>query len=339
MITQKKLLRNELMKEIISIRVDTLWKMIGQKKSGHFPSTIEEGATGKFDNKGAIFIPGGLIYQDVDEVPITYKAHGAVSAGAFRKKIREAMQYDNATLLYPDGIAAGINLDSGFFSKAARRIYTFKKAAYRRKAKIGPHTHLNVHSDDIILSHCPAYMPQPYGARTRISTCVAVGLIDPPLFFSYCETQLNLYGDQVESYAQRVDNAQDPATTDSGAILYPPCIIVCHDTRYKNNSLTGLTRLLGIGKFGEFATFTFEQVDNSLINELKRKNQRFTAGDIFATHDDIQVLGILRIYSPTNPGKRSNRYSLSIVSPVKDLDLNLGQLEEEAKKRYPFIED
>ncbi len=86
MITQKKLLRNELMKEIISIRVDTLWKMLGQKKSGHFPNTIEEGATGKFDNKGAIFIPGGLIYQDVDEVPITYKAHGAVSAGAFRKK-------------------------------------------------------------------------------------------------------------------------------------------------------------------------------------------------------------------------------------------------------------
>jgi len=337
MVNKKQLLNNELMKEIISIRVDTLWRMIGLKKDGHLPGSNEEGATGKFDNKGAIFIPGGLIFQDVDEMPIDYKAHGTISPGAFREKIRSAMRYDNATLLYPDGIAAGINLDSGFFSKAARRIYTFKKAAYQRKRKIGSPANIKVTSDDIILSHCPIYMSQPYGARTRISTCVAVGLIDPPLFFSYCETQLNLFGDLAENYARRVDQAQSPAATDNGNNLYPPCIVVCHDTRYKNNSLTGLTRLLGIGKFGEFATFTFEQVDNSLLNELNRKKQTFTADEIFASFEDIRILGILRIYLPTNLGKRSNRYSLSIVSPVKDLDLNLSEIEKEAKKRYYLI--
>ena len=334
MITPKKLLNNELMKELISIRVDTLWKMIGLKKDGHFPSSNEEGATGKFDNKGAIFIPGGLIFQDVDEMPITYKACGEISSDIFREKVRSAMRYDNATLLYPDGIAAGINLDSGFFSKAARRIYTFKKAAYRRKRKIRSPKNINVSADDIILSHCPTYMSQPYGARTRISTCVSVGFIDPPLFFSYCETQLNLYGDLADNYAKRVDLAQSPAITENGTVLYPPCIVVCHDTRYKNNSLTGLTRLLGIGKFGEFATFTLEQVNNSLINELKRKNKKFTSNEFFVSIDDTRILGILRIYSPTNLGKRSKRYSLNIVSPVKDLDLNLARIAKEAKKRY-----
>jgi hypothetical protein len=34
------------------------------KKDGLFPEPYEEGATGKLDNKGAIFIPGGLIYKD-----------------------------------------------------------------------------------------------------------------------------------------------------------------------------------------------------------------------------------------------------------------------------------
>ena len=335
MVTKKKLIKNELMKEIISIRVDTLWKMLGQKKDGFFPEPYAEGATGRFDNKGAIFIPGGLIYQDVDEIPIDYDSNSAITPEVFRKKVREAMQYDNATLLFPDGIAIGINLDSGFFSKAARRIYTFKKAAFRRK-RIKSHKHMKVVSDDIIRSHCPTYVPQPYGARTRVSTCAAVGLIDPPLFFAYCETQLNLSADQAECFARRLDQAQDPVKTDSGTTLYPPYIIVCHDTRYKENSLTGLTRLLGLGKFGEFATFSLEQINQSLVRELKRKNKNFTSEDIFAAYDDIHILGILRIYSPTKAGKRSPKHSIHVVSPVKDIGLKLDELERDARKRYNF---
>jgi hypothetical protein len=79
---KKKVIENELMKEIVSIRFDALWKMLSQKKAGFFPEPDEEGATGKLDNKGAIFIPGG------------------------------------------------------FFSKAARHIYTFREAAFRRKKRI-----------------------------------------------------------------------------------------------------------------------------------------------------------------------------------------------------------
>jgi hypothetical protein len=334
MVSPKKLIDNELMKEIISIRVDTLWKMLEQKKNDYLPGVYEEGATGKFDNKGAIFMPGGLVYQDVDEIPIRHDSRTEMTPEGFRKKVREAMQYDNATLLYPDGIASGINLDGGFFSKAAKRISTFKRAAFRRIPKIGSHKHLKINPDDIIYSHCPSYMHKPYGARTRISTCASVGLIDPPLFFAYCETQFNLSSEEADQFARRFDNAQDPVNAGGDSTLYPPYIVVCHDTRYKENSLTGLTRLLGIGKFGEFATLSFEQINQSLINEIKRKKQSYADEDIFAEYADMRVLGILRIYSRTNPGKRLQRYSMHVVSPKKYIDLNLEQLRQGAQKRY-----
>ena len=336
MVTKKKIIENELMKEIVSIRVDALWKMLRQKKDGLFPEPYEEGATGKLDNKGAIFIPGGLIYKDVDEMPICYDSNSVVTPESFRKKVREAMQYDNATLLFPDGIATGINLDSGFFSKAARHIYTFREAAFRRKKRIKDHIHFTVISDDIIRSHCPAYIPRPYGARTRISSCAVIGLIDPPLFFLYCKTHFNLSIDQAEIFAEQLDKAQDPVITNDGTVLYQPYLIICHATRYKENSLTGLTRLLGIGNFGEFATFSFEQINQTLIRELKRKHQAYTSEDIFAEYKDICILGILRIYSPTKIGKRPQKYSLHIVSPRKRYWFKYRSTQTRCPKKISF---
>jgi len=181
------------------------------------------------------------------EMPICYDRNSLATPESFREKVREAMQYDNATLLFSDGIATGINLDSGFFSKAARHIYTFREAAFRRKKHIKDHIYFSVISDDIIRSHCPTYMPRPYGARTRISSCAVIGLIDPPLFFLYCKTHFNLSIGQAEIFAEQLDKAQDPVITNDGTVLYQPYLIICHGTRYKENSLTGLTRLLGIG--------------------------------------------------------------------------------------------
>ena len=37
MVTKEKIVKNELMKEIVSVRVDALWKMLKQKKDGFFP--------------------------------------------------------------------------------------------------------------------------------------------------------------------------------------------------------------------------------------------------------------------------------------------------------------
>jgi hypothetical protein len=130
LLTKKDIIGSELLKELITIRADTLWRMLFYLRQNQWPGVNEEGATGKLDNKGAIFIPGGLIYQDVDDKQITYEPLKPTNKEVFREKVRESMRYDNATLLYPNGIANSINLDSGFFSRAARRIYTFKTAAF-----------------------------------------------------------------------------------------------------------------------------------------------------------------------------------------------------------------
>ena len=63
---KKEILGSVLLKELIAIRTDTLWRMLSLLQQDQLPEVNEEGATGKLDNKGAIFIPGGLVYQDVD---------------------------------------------------------------------------------------------------------------------------------------------------------------------------------------------------------------------------------------------------------------------------------
>jgi hypothetical protein len=334
MLYKKSIIENELMKEIISIRIDTLWKMIAQKTENRLPEINEEGATGKFDNKGAIFVPGGLIYQDVDEQNIRYETtRKRMSGPKFRDMIRSTMRFDNATLLYPDGLAPSINLDNGFFSKAARQILTYKKAAYRRKKNTSNIAN-EVSSNEIVRSNCPPYMKPPYGARTRISTCISIGLVDPPMFFSYCKAQYNLSVEQSNLFAQKLDQAVELAASRKKEILYPPYVIVCHDTRYKENSYTGLTRILGIGKFGEFATLTLEEVTKQLMDELRRKKQEIKPEDLCAEYAGSSFILILRIYASTNPGKRSHNYSLSVISPRKDLGLDTDRIEKKARKRY-----
>jgi hypothetical protein len=96
---------------------------------------------------------------------------------------------------------------------------------------------------------------------------------------------------------------------------------------------------LGIGRFGEFSTFTFERLNNQLMGELKRKNLDYGREHIFANYAGISALGILRTYAPTNPGKRSLKYRLDLVSPEKDLDLDLNMIAERAKKRYRIEDD
>jgi hypothetical protein len=322
------------MKEVISIRIDTLWKMIGLTIENKLPGINDEGATGEADNKGAIFVPGGLVYKDVDEQKVQYESWEDISRSKFRTNIRAAMRFDNATLLYPDGLAPSINLDNGFFSKCARRMITYKKAAFRRKKLISSHIADEVSSEDIIRSHCPPYMKPPYGARTRISTCISVGLVDPPMFFSYCRAQHNLSDEQSDQFGQRLNQAIQPSTGRNGKILYPPCVVVCHDTRYYENNYTGLTRVLGIGKFGEFATVTIEKVGRRLLGELKRKKQELNPENRCAEYGGSSYVLIQRTYSPTSPGRRSHKHQTRVISPRMDLGLDADRIEKDARKRY-----
>jgi hypothetical protein len=331
---KKEIIGNVLFKELVAIRTDSLWRMLASVKKGEFPDINEEGATGKLDNKGAIFIPGGMIAQDVDEKEISYDPLRSWDPSLFRKKIRKSMQYDNATLLFPDGVANSVNLDSGFFTRAARRIYNFKAAAFKRVKKIGNKLPIHIDANDIIRSHSPTYMNTPYGSRTRISTCVAVGLIDPHMYLAYCKTELSLSKPRLKKFAERLDAAMECPELSDGTVLFPAHVVVCHGTRYKPNSLTGLIRILGIGRFGEFSTFTFERLNNQLLGEMKRKKIEYMAEQVFAEYNGIKALGILRTYGPTNPGKRSLKYRLDVLSPEKDLGIDLNNVARRARKRY-----
>ncbi|BBO66120.1 hypothetical protein DSCA_00500 [Desulfosarcina alkanivorans] len=334
MINRKDIVGSILFKELIAVRTDTLWRMLFCLQQGQLPGINEEGATGKLDNKGAIFIPGGLIYQDVDDNEITYEAIESLDESLFREKIRESMQFDNATLLFPDGFASSVNLDSGFFTRAARRINNFKTAAFKRKRKIGRKLTIDIDANDIIHSHCPTYIASPYGSRTRISTCVSIGLIDPHMYLAYCKTEYSLSKHRLKKFAVSLDTATEHSVLSDGTVLYPPHVIVCHDTRYKENSLTGLVRILGIGRFGEFSTFTFERLNKQLMGELKRKKIEYGEEHVFAEYAGVRALGILRTYAPTNPGKRSMKYRLDVLSPEKDLNIDLNVIAECAKERY-----
>lgn len=322
-----------LLQELIAIRTDTLWRMLARLKKGRLPGINDEGATGALDNKGGIFIPGGLIYQDVDEQEIAYRPI-ALDETLFRRKLLESLQFDNATLLFPDGVVNCVNLDSGFFTRAARRIYTFKTAAFKRKRKLGKKAEIDVDANDIIRSHCPTYIDSPYGSRTRISTCASTGLIDPHMYFAYCKMEFNLSRRRLKTFSERLDSVQESNQQPSGKRLYDPYVVVCHDTRYKKSSLTGLIRILGIGRFGEFSTLTFEILNPTLMAELKRKNVDPEEDDIFAEHGGVKAVCVLRTYAPTNPGKRSVRYWLDLISPQKDVVLDLGQIEQKARARY-----
>jgi hypothetical protein len=335
MIKKKDIINNELLKEIISIRINTLWRMLCLKCHGDgLPAPNDEGATGKYDNKGAIFIPGGLIYQDVDEKAIVYHRQSGFTPASFRKQIRSTMQYDNATLLYQDGVAKGINLDGGFFSKAARTINIFKKAAYRRKKKISPKILMQLDSEDIIRSHCPTYFSSPYGARTRISTWVSIGLIEPSMFFVFYKTELKFSQKRTKQFSEQLDRAQQVIKAADVTILFPPYVVVCHDTRYSEYNYTGLIRILGIGKFGEFATLSFERINTKLLNEFRRKKIEYSPADIVADYNDHQMLCILRVYAPTNPGRRSAKHETHIISPETDLKIDTQKIYSKAKEQY-----
>ena len=96
----------------------------------------------------------------------------------------------------------------------------------------------------------------------------------------------------------------------------------------------GVKWILGIGKFGEFATLTLEEVNKQLMDGLRRRRQEIKPEDRCAEYAGSSFVLILRIYASTNPGKRSRNHSLRVISPRKDLGLDTDQIEKEARKRY-----
>jgi len=337
MISKKELIDNELMKEIIGIRIDSLWKVFSLERKGLLPKIDEEGATGDFDNKGALFIPGGLVFEDSDRNPINKEGSGEISAPEkFREKVREAMQHDNATLLNPSSIVSGVNLDNGFFAQTASDIIAHKVAATRRSSVLRESPPQNVNSESIAKSHCPPYVSPPYGSRTKLSLCMAVCLIEPRTYFVQCKNLLGLRGEREEkAWSDIRSSRKQIVASDQTTTLAQPHIVICHNTRYREGTYTGITKILGYGKFGEFTTFTLEEATTDLLHEVDPGRTEYKPDEFVAEYRDRKITAVLRSYPPTTPGSRLLRgVNTVLVSPEKDINIDVKEIEREARKRY-----
>jgi len=333
MITKKELIGNDLLREIMCIRVDALGRMLALRERNQLPGIYDEGATGEYDNKGALFVPGGLVLEDSDRRPIRKMVYPSRHAADFRALIRECMKNDNATLLFNDGFVAGVNLDNGFFAEMSSQILAIKQAAGRRPRTLERHPPQRIISDHICRSLCPESVPTPYGARTKISSCLAVCLSEPRLYYMQCRNEFALRGAVSRRAWERIRSARHPVKDEAGTLV-PPYIVVCHQTRYREQTLCGITRILGIGEFGEFATITLDLAIGDVADELKEKDISWRDSDVFAICDDNPVLGIIRVYRPTRPGARSRGTDVMLISPQRDLGLDVDTILRASRVRY-----
>ncbi len=334
MTSKRQLIGNELIKEIIRIRIDALAKMLELEAKDRLPKIYEEGATGDFDNKGAIFVPGGLVLEDSDRRPIRKDKYDRPTRTAFRELVRDCMRNDNATLLYQDGYLAGVNLDNGFFAEKSSQLLETKRAAKRRPRTLEQRPPRKIRSDDICKSLCPESMPTPYGARTKLSSCLAVCLIEPRLYYIECTNEYALRGVAARRVWERIRSSRKPIRGGKDAVLAPPYVVVCHQTRYRKNALGGMTRLLGIGEFGEFATITLEVMTTELAEELREKKTLWSEPEIIAVLGDKPIVGVIRIYPPTTPGARSRGSHILLISCPKDLGFDPQRIVRKARRRY-----
>lgn len=330
----REIIQNVLVREIISIRTDSLWKMLLAYEQGRLPGKDEEGATGVFDNKGSIFLPGAFVVHDSDGEPIRDKTPVKMTPEDFREAIRHALSFDNATLIYHDSIATGVNLDNGFFSSVASNILTNKEAATKRARILAKRTPHRYTSADIARSYCPSYVTPPYGARTRLSSCIATCMVEPRLYFAQCSNEFNFGSDDQSMLWEKLREAERTVASDDGTRLAPSCVVVCHGTRYKKDALVGLTRIMGYGKYGQFATFNLEPASKELLREAGANRDNFSDDEVFAEHAGMRVAGVLRMYPPTKPGKRSARVNVSLIEPVKDIGLDIDSIRDDALTRY-----
>lgn len=182
-------------------------------------------------------------------------------------------------------------------------------------------------------SYVPGYIKPPYGSRTKLSSCIALCLVEPRMYFLQCRTSFGLRDSNEEKEVwDNICDALQPVTKNK-IVFFPPHIVVCHTTRYKENNMVGITRILGYGKFGEFSTITFERITPELINELK-KQDKYPGIPYLTKTKNEKIICILRMYVPTKPGKRHNKFYTHIINLKKDMGLPIEEINKQCREKY-----
>ncbi len=222
------LLKNELLKFIVSVRVDSLCKMINLYLKGYLPAPDEEGATGSLDNKGAMFVPGGLVIEDSDKnLVLAPKKAKSLTKSKFLSIIQSAMFHDNATLIYKNKIYYGVNLQNGFFIEKASKILTIKKSfAISKKMPI------KFSSEEITKYFSPSFIRPPFGSRNKLSSCLAVCLTEYEMYFVECLDSLKIRDSEHKMIWKDLTKSLNPVVTKTNEVLSMPHIVVCHTSRY-----------------------------------------------------------------------------------------------------------
>lgn len=337
-VTKKSILETELMKEIIGIRIDSLWKMLSIP-SEQQPDIYEEGATGKFDNKGAIFCPGGYIPYNSQRRKIKKEKleFTKLESSIFVDKIRDAMKYDNAILFYEDGISKNVNLDNGFFLQIAPLLLRTVKHSRQNKRDMRTNGYRDLNAMDINKSYFPPVsknQEEPrYGSRSLLTSSIATCMNFPSVYCDLSESVLNLYEEQSVELFDNIRNNRKPIYSGDEKLLANSHLIICHDTKYLKNSMVGLTRIMTENGFGEFATFSIEKVTNSLFKEFSNK-KKLNDDEIIANYFGSSYVGVLRKYPGVSiPGRRSRRVSTSLIKP-RELGIDLESITYDAIERY-----
>lgn len=328
---------SELTNVLVECRIDSLWKMISLKTKNLFPSIYDEGASGDFDNKGAIFVPGGLISSKKKKILFKDEKE-------FHDLIIKAMKFDNATLIYHDGIVMGQRLDSSFFSKLATNFMDDEKIKQESKHVYSRDPPDRFTELDISISYCPKYMVDPsnefpsFGSRTTLSASIATCFTQTKRYYYFKDNELKdsttlpfeLREIARKALVNDIYNSRFPVKFNE-KIIAGPYIVVSHTTRYKEENYTGLIRILGYAEFGEFATISLESESKDLIEKLKIEPKK---EDYFASYKNENILGILRIYPKTTPGKRLEANIRTELLAPKDFNLDIEQLNAQARIKY-----
>ena len=337
MITKKEILDSELIKLLIEIRLDSAYRLLSLKGTIDFPKINSERATGDLDDKGGLFLPGGFVYEDSAGQVLTPPNGEGLSVQDFRDQIVEIMKRDLATLIYPRGIIKWVNLDNGFFLKVAPSIVEYGKSWRKKTSFLGRSPPKTITPVEITHSYTPSYITYPYGTKSALSSCIGTCLAMPTAYYSIGKDRLGLKNGVEKVFWEWIKNSQVPVLSKDEKVLAQPYAVICHNTRYREENICGITRILGIGEFGEFATLTFEEATSSLMNDVEGRTQ-YHQDEILASYNGNDVVGVLRFYPRTNPGKRAKKgLTTTILSNDKDLGLDLGEIRKRAFDRYQIV--